>query len=372
VSAEARYQKDEITKGQIIAAQLGLQPAVQEWTDTLPRVIVQWQPTESTNLYASWSKGALPGDINAEYAFGPDNMRTAEQLASAREQIRNGAAPYPGLPGVENGSLGVSTASDFVDREELESYEIGWKQQWLDGRLQMNAAAYFMKWKNQKGRVSVTIVDFNGNTTAPYVKDAATCTVRDPAASQTCNDFTRSLQITVPGTSELQGIELEANWAATNRLTLQAALDYTSNEYTDFTFNFVEPLAGTRDMRGNSSPRYPEWKGNLAANYIAPIGSGDWEWFTRGDLIYFGEYFIDESNLATAPDQTLLNARIGVTNGKARFELFGNNLLDEDAYASASRWTDFTTPAVASTANQGVAVAPQRPRYFGVKFTYEF
>ena len=375
ISAEARYQKDEIEKGQIIAAQVGRSPAEAKWNDTLPRVILQWQPTRETNVYASYSKGVLPGDINAEYVFGPDNMRTAEQLASAQAQIRSGAAPYAGLPGIgASGTPGVPDAAEFIDREELDSYEIGWKQQWLEGRLQTNAAIYFMKWKNQKGRVAVNIVDFNGNTNAPFVIDPVTCpqNVTRLATDLVCNDTVRSLQITVPGTSELQGLELETSYRVNDRLSLQLGIDYTTNEYTDFTFNFVEPLAGTRDMKGNSSPRYPKWKGNLGASYSAPLGSTGWEWFGRGDLLYFGEYYVDESNLATAPAQTLLNARIGVSRGSMRFELFGNNLLDEDAYASASRWTDFTTPAVASTANQGIAVAPQRPRYFGLKLTYDF
>jgi iron complex outermembrane receptor protein len=125
-------------------------------------------------------------------------------------------------------------------------------------------------------------------------------------------------------------------------------------------------------MKGNSSPRYPTWKGNLGASFNSDLGATGWEWFARGDVLYFGDYYIDESNLATAPSQTLVNARLGFAKDKMRIELFGNNLFDEDSYASASRWTDFTTPAVASTANQGVAVSPQRERYFGVKLTYGF
>jgi iron complex outermembrane receptor protein len=374
-SAEARYQQDKIAKGQIIAAQLGREPAEAEWKDTLPRVILQWQPSPETNVYGSYSKGVLPGDINAEYTFGPDNMRTADQLASARAQIRSGAAPYVGLPGIgAAGTPGVPDAADFIDREELQSFEIGWKQQWMEGRLQTNAAIYYMKWKNQKGRVAANIVDFNGNTTAPFVQDPATCpqNVARIATDPVCNDTVRSLQITVPGASDLQGLELETTYRVNQKLTLQLGLDYTKNEYTDFTFNFVEPLAGTRDMKGNSSPRYPQWKGNLGASFNSELGATGWEWFARGDLLYFGEYFIDESNLATAPSQTLLNGRIGLVKDNMRIELFGNNLLDEDAYASASRWTDFTTPAVASTANQGVAVAPQRERFFGVKLIYGF
>jgi iron complex outermembrane receptor protein len=375
VSAEARYQEDTIEKGQIIAGQLqamgvNIPVASQEWQDVLPRVILQWQPSAETNLYASFSVGVLPGDINAEYIFGPDNMRTLEQIQSGRAQTVNGAPAYPQI-GLLTPALGVPNAQDFIDREKLDSFEIGWKQQWLDGALQTTAALYFMKWENQKGRVSTQVVDFNGNSNAPFVRDAATCVTRT-ATDLLCNDTLRTIQITVPGSSELRGLELEGNWRVNDRWTVQAGLDYTNNEYTDFTFNFVEPLAGTRDMRGNSSPRYPEWKGNIAASYTRPLAREGWNFFARSDLLYFGDYFVDESNLATAPAQTLLSMRVGVGNERVRLEVFGQNLTDEDAYASASRWTDFTTPAVASTANQGVAVTPQREQYFGVKATFNF
>ncbi|MEZ5513619.1 MAG: TonB-dependent receptor [Steroidobacteraceae bacterium] len=370
-SLEARYQIDEIAKGQTIAAQVNRPIAKAEWKDLLPRAILQWQPTPETNLYASYSKGVLPGDINAEFIYGPDNMRSDEQIASARDQTVNGAAPYPQV-GFPDGTPGIAEAADFIDREKLDSFELGWKQQWLNGRLQTNMAFYYMEWENQKGRVSAGIVDFNGNTNAPYVRDAATCTVRQ-ATDLLCNDTPRTVQISVPGSSELKGIEFEGNWFATDNLSLQAGLEYTNNKYTAFTFNFVEALAGTREMKGNTSPRYPEFKGNLAVNYTAPLAQAGWEWFTRGDLLYFGEYFVDESNLATAPAQTLLNARIGVKNDNMRLELFGYNLTDEDAYASASRFSDFSIPGnFAFTTNQGINVAPQRSRYFGVKATYTF
>jgi hypothetical protein len=231
-----------------------------------------------------------------------------------------------------------------------------------------------MEWENQKGRLTVTIIDFNGNTNQPYVRDPDTCPLGPRTATDPiCNDTVRSLQFAVPGSSELKGLELETTYLITERLSAQFNLDYTDNEYTDFTFNFVQNVAGTSDMEGNSSPRYPEWKGNVALSYVdAPLGSTDWTWFARGDLLYFGKYYVDESNLAEAPDQTLLSARFGVQRDNMRFELFGNNLLDEDAYASASRWTNFTTPGVAGTTSQGVAVAPQRERHFGVRATFSF
>jgi iron complex outermembrane receptor protein len=376
ISAEARYQEDELQKGQIIAAQAGLPVAKGSWDDVLPRVILQWQPTPDTNLYASYSVGVLPGDINAEFIYGPDNMRTQEQIDSVRDQARNGADPYPEL-GIPTGSNGIPEVEDFLDREKLDSYEIGWKQSWLEGRLQTTMAFYYMEWENQKGRLSAPVVDFNGNTNAPFVRDTVDingdpCTVR-ASTDLYCNDTLRTIQLQVPGSSELMGLEFEGTWYATEHLNLQLGAEWTSNEYTDFTFNFVEQLAGTSDMKGNTSPRYPEFKGNLGLNYTNSLFSTGWDWFTRWDLIYFGENYVDESNLAKAPDQTLLNARIGIGDEHLRIELFGNNLLDEDAYAAAGRWSDFSIPGNFNfPANQGVVVTPQRPRFFGLRLSYQF
>jgi iron complex outermembrane receptor protein len=374
LSVEARYQEDEIEKGQIIAAQVGREPSKETWSDVLPRVILQWQPTPDTNLYASYSVGVLPGDINGEFIYGPDNMRTEEQIAAAREQVINGADPYPQI-GYPEGTPGIPEAADFIDREKLDSFEIGWKQTWLDGRIQTNLAAYYMEWENQKGRLSAGIVDFNGNTDAPFVRDdAAVCDVIGRTSdSLVCNDTPRTVQIVVPGTSELKGLEFEAQWFVNDYVTLEAGAEFVDNEYTDFTFNFVEQLAGTRDMKGNASPRYPEFKGNLAFNLVHPVGSSGWDIFTRWDLIYFGDYYVDESNLAKAAAQTLLNARFGISNPNWRIEVFGNNLGGESDYAAASRWSDFSIPGnFFFTSNQGVVVTPQRPRYFGLKLSYTF
>jgi iron complex outermembrane receptor protein len=222
------------------------------------------------------------------------------------------------------------------------------------------------------------VVDFNGNTNAPLVRDTVDangqpCPTPRSSTNLLCNDTLRTVQLQVPGFSELKGVEFEGSWFVNDNLTLQAGLEWTDNEYTDFTFNFVELLAGTSDMAGNSSPRYPEWKGNVAANYTAPLGGTGWDWFGRVDYIYFGDYFVDESNLASAPEQNLLNARLGITNGNMRLELYGMNLTDEDAYAAAGRWSDFSIPGNFNfPANQGVVVTPQRPRYFGLKVSYTF
>jgi outer membrane receptor protein involved in Fe transport len=165
LSVEGRWQEDELEKGQIIARQAGL-PHQGHVGRLAPRVIIQWQPTPETNVYASYAVGVLPGDINAEFIYGPDNMRTEEQIASVRDQAQNGADPYLEL-GIATGSPGIPEVTDFLDREKLDSFEIGWKQTWAQGMITTAMAVYYMEWENQKGRLSAPVVDFNGNTNAP-------------------------------------------------------------------------------------------------------------------------------------------------------------------------------------------------------------
>jgi hypothetical protein len=127
-------------------------------------------------------------------------------------------------------------------------------------------------------------------------------------------------------------------------------------------------------MKGNSQPRFPEWSGNATATYRAPIGGNGWEWYARGDVSYFGKAFVDESNLAWAKGYFLTNARVGFERDDLRLELFVTNLFDNQAYAAAARWTDWSIPTnfATLTNSQGVAASPLDKRDIGVRMIAKF
>jgi outer membrane receptor protein involved in Fe transport len=87
-----------------------------------------------------------------------------------------------------------------------------------------------------------------------------------------------------------------------------------------------------------------------------------------------GKAFADESNLAFAQAYTLVNVRGGVDTGPLRVELFVNNLFNEDRYAAAARWSNFSRPVnfATFTAHQGINVSPQPKREFGVRMGAKF
>ena len=55
-----------------------------EFKNFLPRAILWWTPNESTTLYASYSKGVIPGDINQQFQ-NADAQEQAQYLAQFRE-----------------------------------------------------------------------------------------------------------------------------------------------------------------------------------------------------------------------------------------------------------------------------------------------
>jgi iron complex outermembrane receptor protein len=367
---EGRWYEDEMTRfnttSLVAIPNVGYTPIpskVEKVEEFLPRVILQFKPFEGTNLYASYSKGILPGEINALYAFGTNgaiNPATGQVSAALGERAQYEAT----IPGI----------TDFTGPEKITAYEIGWKQELLDGRARFSMAYYnYPEWQNQKGRVVVNVFE----------------TARTGANIGRQNAAPNARNVLVTGSSELQGLEFEGQWRVTDNWDVAAGIEWTKNEYKDFTFNFVAPLIadlrsptgapvlvpGVGDqMQGNRAPNYPEYKGNVTTTYRAALGGGDWEWFVRGEYTYNGKYFVDESNLAWMPEVHLFNARFGLEKDKLRAELFVTNLFDTDKWARASRFTDFSLLGniLFLTSAQGVLLTPQDGRQLGVRVAYEF
>ncbi|MCS6948596.1 MAG: TonB-dependent receptor [Steroidobacteraceae bacterium] len=368
---EGRQYEDEITRFNttslvpIPPINYVVRPSLTEKQEEfLPRVILQFKPRATTNLYLSYSRGILPGEINALYAFGTD--AAIDQMTGQPSRALGERAQYEAvLPNIAN----------FTGPEKITAYEIGWKQELLDGRARFALAYYvYPKWENQKGRVVVNVFETNRTATSPNFGR------QNPAPN--------ARNVLVTGESELQGVELEGAWRITDRWDVQLGAEWTKNEYKNFTFNFVAPLiadlrslAGTPvlvpgvgdQMAGNRAPNYPEWKATLVSTYSGNWRN-DWRWFARGEFSFQGKYFVDESNLAWMPATSLANARFGLERERLRTELFITNLFDSDKWARASRFTDFSVTGniFFLTAAQGVLVTPQDKRQFGVRVAYEF
>lgn len=361
LTVEGRFQNDILTKGGTATA-AGLDSgAVDIETDEfLPRVILRWQPSDTTTVFGSWSVGFIPGDVNVQFLNADDRERP--QYVAA-------------IPNV-----GVSTG-----QEELDSFEFGVKQTLFDGSGYINFAYFNQSWTGIKGRSSIPVNE-TCDATGPNALGVTGCEyagvtagdpkmVDDPSNPGTMVPFLNVRTVLTEGDADLSGFELDFGGQLNDYLSVDASVAYVDSEYTQYLFNFVERFAGFSEMRGNSTPRTPEWSGSLSSTFTWPLNDGK-NLYVRGDVTFMGEVFTDETNLAYLDSYFLTNLRAGLDTDTYRIELFVKNLFDEDAWATGARFSDTALPVRFSPSNifvfQGFNVTPQNRIEFGLRATYRF
>jgi len=349
---EGRWVEDQLTKGgplNTAGLDSGTDSFEESFDDFLPRVILRWTPSESTNLYASYSEGLLAGDFNTFFAQATPYER--EQYVSQDPNI-----------------------ADLLPAETLEAVELGLKQSLLDGRAQINVAVYRQEWTNIKGRSSFTIRETCRSIDEANCPDAAS--IGQPKTSDDGMGnripFFNSRNILLPGDAEIQGLEIEVSYLASENLLLQATASFIDSEYTDYEYNFVVPLTGYSQMRGNKTPRQARNTFTASATYSLTLAGYDA--YIRGDAFHQGRAYVDEGNLAWLSPYTVANLRAGVSMGQWMAEFFIDNMLDEEAWQTGARWTDFSRPTqfASLTRTQGIAVSPLDRREFGLRLEYRF
>ena len=133
LNAELRYQEDEITEGRTTADRSFPKEELNDTFKSLnPRFILQWKPTDSMMLFASYAEGTSPGIFNLALI----NLSEAE-LAQIRTQT------------------GADTS---VDEEDLTSYEIGVKGSLADGRAQFALTGYYGDWESIQQPESIAYI----------------------------------------------------------------------------------------------------------------------------------------------------------------------------------------------------------------------
>ena len=347
---EGRFVEDELKKGSAIAG-TGDLLLEETFDDFLPRVILRWTPSDTTNLYVSYSEGMLAGDFNTDFAAA-DQQERAQYIAQD------------------------SSVGEMLEAESLEALEIGWKQQFWDGRGQMNLAFYTQTWENIKGRSSFLINETCrsgdiGTAQCPVGSLGDTRGIFDSDGNR-IGDFYNSRNTLIPGDADIWGIELDLKVALSDRTMAGFSLSHIDSEYDGYSFNFVKPVAGYSDMTGNQTPRQPQ-------DTMSAWVSHDFDLFGQGgfwrlDWFHQGESYVDESNLARLDSYNIFNLRAGIEWENILAEVFVMNLTDEEAWQTGARWTDFSSPTQFAylTAKQGVAVSPLDKREVGLRVNWKF
>ena len=262
--------------------------------------------------------------------------------------------------------------SEF-DQEELTAYEIGAKTGWLNDQLLLNAALFYQDFSDKQ----VSTQQIVGGTLLPVPVNASA--------------------------ADIYGLELEANWAATDNLDLYASYTYLDSEYDSFSTNstgagsisragncgvFVENTAiGPRsvcelDLSGNEL----EFVANnsLLAGFEYRRGlTSDMDWFVGGDYIFQDDRYLNPENTVKLDSYETVDLRLGVSTETWNALLYVNNAFEDDAIKSSFGNTDNRQLAVF-----GPPFTPNGPftfwlpsnqtpilpdeREYGLRFVYNF
>ncbi|NIB38342.1 TonB-dependent receptor [Pseudomaricurvus alkylphenolicus] len=226
-----------------------------------------------------------------------------------------------------------SRSEDFAvyDEEEVVSWELGAKAEFMNGRVRVNAAYWDTTYSDKQ-------VDFPNPA--------------NPAATATINASN--------GNVELSGLELDISAMLTENLRMDLTYEYMGGSIKEQLNPFTN---GFDKFEIQSLPRH---NGTLSLDYsFKPFSFGR----LSANLNYISSaaYFQNPANFVHHNSKDLINARLtlsdvslGANRGDLKVALWGKNLTDKE-YLATGLQTGFSGAAVWGD-----------PRTYGVDIAYEF
>lgn len=238
-----------------------------------PRVSLNYALNDTQNVYATISRGFKSGGVQ------------------------------PGTP---------LTTQSYAP-ETLWNYEVGFKGELLDRRVQLNSSVFYMSWKNMQ-----TETAFGQTNSAGAI------------------EFTQVIGNAASAKS--YGVESEVIGRVLPELTLSGGVGYDQAKFTDYRNAYID---GTfSDLSGARLPNAPRWTAHAAAEYNRHIDSAH-DGFVRLEWNFKGGIkpdLISEVHSGfpwDVPSYNVTNLRLGVTTETWDVVAFAENLFDRTYYTNA-------------------------------------
>ena len=302
----------------------------EEFDAIQPKVSLTYDLSDNTTLFGSWGVGFKTGGFN--------NLGGTETISLF-------LVNPDGLP---------VAPPEIYEEETSSSFEVGFRSTLLDGRLQLNAAAY---------HTEVDDMQFFEFYVGPF-----------------------GLLRTVEGIDEvtIQGFEIGGSWQMTDGLRLDAGYSTIDGEIDAMT---VRPY-----VAGNDVPNAPEFTANVALTWDQNFGNLNLmariEYAYQGDVFYHVVQGSDLDSpksydfeglpyevpavlfggLATSYSKTkvdaygITNLRVGIGGERWKVTAFARNLFDEEYVGEVIMAPEFG----------GAFVTPGTYRTAGVEFQWDF
>ena len=265
------------------------------WDELQPKVTLRYKPADDRTWYVGYSRGFRSGGFN---------------------QTGVGAANIAGI-------------DDLFDKETADTYEAGFKGEFMDRRVATNLSVYYTK----------------ANGSYFFVFDPNTST-------QNLGNL---------GDVDYMGLEAEIKAALTDSFDAYLGLGYTDSDIKQ----------SDRDPNdvGNQAPLVSEYSVNLGLAYRHDLAAfGGATAFVRTDLDVTGPTWFYPDNFTERDTINVLNLRVGLDSKSWSVTAWAKNLTDEDYNAEWSPGPQFF-PNPGYTNN---FVFKALPRRWGVDLAYRF
>jgi iron complex outermembrane receptor protein len=281
-------------------------PGAGQESGMVPRASATYFLTKQHSVYVSAAKGFRAG--------GPGLIPSPPEVA----QCLNALA----IVGIESGQPFESDA--------LWNYELGTKNSFNGGRLQLNSAVFYVDWSDLQSSLALRNFDIGcGRAVTTNAGDAT-----------------------------IEGAEAEVVMYPTDNLLLSASAAYVKAELGE------TPPGVAVGKKGDPLQNSPEWSATLSTRYSLPkTFSGLYESFVRADVTFTDKLISDQAFNANPfyhiPSKTVANLRFGFApvSGSWSTELFIDNVTDEIIYYGSQ---PLAGEAFTDTARVG------RPRTYGL------
>jgi len=268
--------------------------ASEDFNDFSPRVVVDFQATDDLFLYASYSQGFKSGGFN---------------------------------------SFGLAPA---FDSEDINAYEIGFKSDFADSRIRLNASGFFYDYSNLQIRLPVP---------------------------------TGGVDIQNVAAAEISGFEVETSALVMEGFTVSASIAYLDTEITEglipaissatpaFPIGIPLPLA-PEDVSGNELTRAPKVQAFVNATYERPVGplvAALSATYKFQDGVFFLETNQDTSTFSN-DDWRELDLRLSISDPDSKWELaaFGQNITNNRRLTAVTALGGFPNAALNEPAKWGI------------------
>lgn len=279
--------------------------------------------------------GAAPSHLSSDddginprfalsYKVSPDVLVYGAATKGFRRGGANVVATIPASCNAELQALGFSAPPTTFKSDNLWHYEIGAKGTAVDGKLQLETAAFHIDWRDKQQNVFLSGCGYN-------------------------------LGVNV-GKSTIDGFEISTTLRPSPEITIGMSLGYLDARVAEDT-----PQANA--FKGDRLPLSPQWTGSLSLAYETDV-TADMSAFGRVDLQY-RDKVIEPIRFTTFEDYVTINLRTGVHFDAYTVSLFVDNVTNK--YAQLS---DASGLLVGQPTAQRIYTMP--PRTIGLELRYQF